>query len=201
MVFIETPVFTRLLKDTLSDEDYGALQQTLVERPEAGDLIKGGGGIRKVRWALPGRGKSGGIRVLYLAREGRRDLPALLVCERRAIGSHSRTGQVTGEVGEGIEVKKATFAELLKSVEQAAAIARGERAPSRAFTVNASTIKKLRNQTRLSQPGFAELLGVEVSTLRNWEQGRREPTGPAKALLRAIRNDPEHVLKALIRAA
>jgi hypothetical protein len=55
----------------------------------------------------------------------------------------------------------------------------------------------LRTRTRLSQPEFAALLGVEVSTLRNWEQGRREPTGPAKALLRAIRNDPENVLRAL----
>ena len=44
---------------------------------------------------------------------------------------------------------------------------------------------------------FAELLSIEVSTLRNWEQGRREPTGPARALLRAIRNDPMAVIKAL----
>lgn len=65
MVFIETPVFTRLVKEALSDEDYGAFQQVLAVQPDAGDLIRGGGGIRKVRWALPGRGKSGGIRVIY----------------------------------------------------------------------------------------------------------------------------------------
>lgn len=51
--------------------------------------------------------------------------------------------------------------------------------------------------TQLSQPKFARLLDVDVGTRRNWEQGRREPTGPAKALLRAIKNDPEAVLKAL----
>lgn len=94
-------------------------------------------------------------------------------------------------------MKKAIFEELLQSVKQAGEIARGSRAPSRTFEVDASTIKELRGLTRLSQPDFAALLGVEVSTLRNWEQGRREPTGPAKALLRAIRNDPERVIRAL----
>ena len=94
-------------------------------------------------------------------------------------------------------MKKAIFEELLESVKQAGEIARGKRAPSRSFKVDASTIKELRGLTKLSQPDFAALLGVEVSTLRNWEQGRREPTGPAKALLRAIRNDPEHVIRAL----
>jgi putative transcriptional regulator len=49
----------------------------------------------------------------------------------------------------------------------------------------------------LTQEKFAALIQVDLSTLRNWEQGRREPTGPAKALIRAITNDPKHVLKAL----
>lgn len=64
-ILIETPVFTRLVIKTLSDDDYGALQQWLVDEPDAGDLVRGGAGMRKVRWALPGGGKSGGIRVLY----------------------------------------------------------------------------------------------------------------------------------------
>jgi len=97
-------------------------------------------------------------------------------------------------------VKKAIFEELLASMKQAGDIARGSRAPSRVFKVDAGSIRELRGLTNLSQPDFAALLGVEVSTLRNWEQGRREPTGPAKALLRAIRNDPEHVIKALASA-
>jgi putative transcriptional regulator len=73
--------------------------------------------------------------------------------------------------------------------------------PTRLFEVNALTIKALRGRTKLSQPQFAALLGVELSTLRNWEQGRREPTGPARALLRAIRNDPQNVIRALAHAA
>ena len=60
-----------------------------------------------------------------------------------------------------------------------------------------STCASIRRTTGLSQAKFAELLSIEVSTLRNWEQGRREPTGPARALLRAIRNNPIEVIKAL----
>jgi putative transcriptional regulator len=58
-------------------------------------------------------------------------------------------------------------------------------------------VRAVRARTGLSQAKFAELLSIEVSTLRNWEQGRREPTGPARALLRAIRNDPVAVIRAL----
>jgi putative transcriptional regulator len=57
--------------------------------------------------------------------------------------------------------------------------------------------RKIRHLTGLSQAQFAELLGIELATLRNWEQGRRHPTGPARALMRAIRNNPIEVIKAL----
>ena len=58
-------------------------------------------------------------------------------------------------------------------------------------------VRSIRAVTGLSQAKFAELLAIEVATLRNWEQGRREPTGAARALLRAIRNNPMAVIKAL----
>ena len=63
--------------------------------------------------------------------------------------------------------------------------------------MNSNQIAKIRKEHNFSQAVFARMLSTKVSTLRNWEQGRREPTGPAKALLHAIRKDPEHVLKAL----
>lgn len=65
MEFIETPTFTRLILALLTDDEYRELQNVLIEDPERGDLVKGGGGIRKIRHALPGRGKSGGVRVIY----------------------------------------------------------------------------------------------------------------------------------------
>ena len=65
MEFIETPTFSRLLSALLSDDEYRELQNVLVDDPERGDVIKGGGGIRKLRHAMQGRGKSGGVRVIY----------------------------------------------------------------------------------------------------------------------------------------
>jgi putative transcriptional regulator len=62
---------------------------------------------------------------------------------------------------------------------------------------NEIAVRRIRAVTGLSQAKFAELLSIEVSTLRNWEQGRREPTGPARALLRAISNNPVAVIRAL----
>lgn len=66
--FIETKLFTRLAAEYLSDEEYSRLQQALIENPESGDLIPGSGGVRKLRWGVAGRGKRGGIRVIYYAR-------------------------------------------------------------------------------------------------------------------------------------
>jgi mRNA-degrading endonuclease RelE of RelBE toxin-antitoxin system len=65
MIFIETPLFTKLIKDFLPDEDYRLLQQTILIRPEVGVLIRGGAGLRKMRWNLPGSGKRGGLRIIY----------------------------------------------------------------------------------------------------------------------------------------
>jgi len=65
MIFIETPVFTRRVRELLDDDSYAAFQQLLAERPDSGDVIEGTGGIRKVRVASSGRGKRGGSRVIY----------------------------------------------------------------------------------------------------------------------------------------
>ena len=94
-------------------------------------------------------------------------------------------------------MEKKLFKRLVESMEQMDEIVRGGRAPSREFYIDAAKVKEIRAMTGLSQPRFAKLLHVDVGTLRNWEQGRREPTGPAKALLRAIQADPKAVLKAL----
>jgi DNA-binding transcriptional regulator YiaG len=92
---------------------------------------------------------------------------------------------------------KKLFHKLVESIGQMNDIVQGVRKPSRSFECDPNSIQAIRKTTGLSQPKFAAILSVDVATLRNWEQGRREPTGPAKALLRAIRNDPKNVLKAL----
>lgn len=65
MVIIETRIFTRRIKKLMSDDEYRALQETLVNRPGMGDIVQGTGGLRKVRWRQEGHGKSGGVRVIY----------------------------------------------------------------------------------------------------------------------------------------
>ena len=65
MEFIETPVFTKLITELLPDDNYRLLQDGLAKNPQAGDLIPAGGGIRKLRFALPGKGKRGGARLIY----------------------------------------------------------------------------------------------------------------------------------------
>jgi len=71
------------------------------------------------------------------------------------------------------------------------------RAAVRSAPANDIDVRAIRRLTGLSQAKFAELLDIDLSTVRNWEQGRRQPTGPARALLRAIRNNPLEVIKAL----
>jgi hypothetical protein len=65
VVFVETSLFSRLLGDYLSDDEYRRLQNHLIEQPDVGAVIRGSGGVRKVRWRAGGRGKSGGVRVIY----------------------------------------------------------------------------------------------------------------------------------------
>lgn len=65
MEFIETPIFTKAIDGLLTPDQFARLQIYLTARPDAGTIIAGGGGIRKLRWALSGRGKSGGIRTIY----------------------------------------------------------------------------------------------------------------------------------------
>lgn len=89
------------------------------------------------------------------------------------------------------------FNRLLGSVEEAGQILRGERKPSRVFRYDPIDIRALRESVHASQSEFAHMIGVSVGTLRNWEQGRRTPTGPAMALLRAFSKAPKTLCKAL----
>lgn len=66
--FIETKLFTRLVGELLSDDEYALLQQALIADPEVGNVIPGSGGVRKMRWGISGRGKRGGLRVIYYLR-------------------------------------------------------------------------------------------------------------------------------------
>ncbi len=86
------------------------------------------------------------------------------------------------------------FAELVTSVKEGVSILRGEKRASRTFQLERLDIKRIREGYRLTQEQFAAMLGISVRTLRNWEQGRRVPEGPAMVLLQVADKHPEAVL-------
>jgi putative transcriptional regulator len=90
-------------------------------------------------------------------------------------------------------MKEALFEQLLGSVKEGGKILRGEASPSRVFVTDGPNIKRIRSKYDLSQDQFAALLGISVATLRNWEQGRREPEGPARVLLQVAARHPDAV--------
>jgi putative transcriptional regulator len=91
------------------------------------------------------------------------------------------------------------FEKLLDSVREGGGILRGRKKPSRRTVINSSGVRIIRERTSLSQSEFAQLIGVSVKTLQNWEQNRRRPTGPAAALLSIIDHDPATAIKAIHR--
>jgi putative transcriptional regulator len=202
--FLETPAFTRQILVLLRDAEYAALQGTLVVDPEAGDLIRDTGGLRKLRWheRQRGKGKRGGIRIIYYWYEPRRHLHAARIFKgrtRRLVGARETHSEAAG--GAGVRMKKQLFDELVGSIRDAGEIHRGERSPSRKFVFKPEDVRRIRRKLRKSQSEFARMIGVSVSTLQNWEQGRRQPEGPARALLLVASKAPQTVAKALASAA
>jgi putative transcriptional regulator len=94
-------------------------------------------------------------------------------------------------------MKEEAFARLVESVKQAGEIKRGVRKPSRVFEFSPLDVKAIRAKLQKSQSEFAQMIGVSVATLQNWEQGRRKPEGPARALLQVAMRNPEAVKEAL----
>ena len=90
-------------------------------------------------------------------------------------------------------MKDELFEELVASVREGGAMLRGEVAPARKFIVAGPDVKRIRANYKLSQGEFAALIGISVATLRNWEQGRRIPEGPARVLLQVAAKHPDAV--------
>jgi putative transcriptional regulator len=94
-------------------------------------------------------------------------------------------------------MKKKDFGDLIRSVRQAGRIRRKQMRPGRTTAFKAADIRSIRDRLGKSQTQFAMMIGASVATLRNWEQGRRVPDGPAQALLRVAAKNPELVAAAL----
>jgi len=94
-------------------------------------------------------------------------------------------------------MNKRDFDRLVVSVKEAGKIRRGEMKASRVFDIKPTDIRTVRRKLNLSQSEFALMIGVSLSTLQNWEQGRRRPEGPAQALLKVAASNPKAVVDAL----
>ena len=94
-------------------------------------------------------------------------------------------------------MEKKLFDELVESIQEAGRVRKGLLKPSRVFKYNSIDVKRIRKKLNVSQSQFAMMIGVSTSTLQNWEQGRREPVGPAKALLKVVEKNPRAVIEAL----
>jgi putative transcriptional regulator len=94
-------------------------------------------------------------------------------------------------------MKKKDFDNLVASIQEAGRIRRGETKPSRVREFLPVDVKAIRQRLRKSQAEFARMIGVSVATLQNWEQGRRRPEGPARALLKVAAMNPKAVAAAL----
>jgi putative transcriptional regulator len=97
-------------------------------------------------------------------------------------------------------MKDELFDELTQSVREGGAILRGEKEASRTWVVEDPDVAAIRDRYGLSQAKFAALLGISVRTLQNWEQGRRQPQGPARVLLQVAAEHPDALLD-LVRQA
>ncbi|EKD42401.1 MAG: transcriptional regulator, XRE family [uncultured bacterium] len=92
-------------------------------------------------------------------------------------------------------MKKEMFDELLESVHEGGAMLKGKIKPSRTFDLKNPDVKKIRAKLSLSQCQFAKLMGISIGTLKNWEQGRRYPQGPARVLLGVAATHPQALIE------
>lgn len=101
MIFIETSLFTKILPSYLSDEDYRGLQSYLLQKPDAGDIVRGSGGVRKIRWAPSGSGKSGGVRAIYYWKKSEHEMWMLTMYSKSERASIS--GSALKQIAEAID--------------------------------------------------------------------------------------------------
>ena len=221
MVFIETPAFTRQVPSYLTDDEYRRLQQALLVNPEAGTVMPGTGGFRKMRWRDPRRSKGtrGGLRVVYyhFPNEGqiwlmtlydKDELKDLTAAEKRVLRTainvecEARAAQrptARGDKAMGRE-KRTLFGELMDGVAAMAAHREGkltlrthqlELRPLPRVTT--ALVRDTRMRLNMSQGVFARKLRVNPRTLERWEQGRSRPNDQAATLILLVRRFPDTV--------
>jgi putative transcriptional regulator len=208
-LFVELPAFARHRLDYLDDEGFRGLQNALLDNPEAGDVIEGTGGLRKVRYAdaRRGKGKRGGLsRYLLLVERGGSVLALHALrqghdrrFERQGTRSTERHVEARAERKEKA-MKRNVFSELTEGfdalkVEREGKITLRTHAVKRkpAPAVTAKELVSIRQSLKLSRAVFARYLRANERTLENWEQGRAKPNAQAALLIRLVARYPDTV--------
>jgi len=176
MTVVETAEFRKLAGRLMTDLEREALVAFVGANPEAGEIISGTGGVRKIRWAL----------------EGSRENMAPKKATRPTAGKSPRR-PVSHTVGESI----------IEGLQQAIAWTRGENDDVRVTRVAVPevNVREVRTRMGLSQAQFSTKFGFPPATLRNWEQGRSRPDAPTRVLLAVIAKHPEAVEDVLRKAS
>ena len=198
LVFVETPLFTRILSDYLTDESYRELQRALMENPETGDLMPGTGGFRKVRWedARRGKGKRGGLRTIYYYLTADHQIWFFTLYDK------DEAADLAAEEKKVLKQKRKLFDELMEGVDAMRQQREGkitlrshevEDLPP--LEVDADLIRDTRERMHVSRAVFARRLRVSTRTLENWEQGRARPNAQAAALILMVRKFPDTLKK------
>jgi putative transcriptional regulator len=204
VTFVESPLFTKQVHDYLTDDEYGIFQAFLATNPDTGAVVRGSGGVRKVRWSRRGTGKSAGVRVhispgqrpeksgcfLFMPRVPLTAFPAIFSKPSKRRWNMPLDEKKLLER----DAKRNVGEELLQAVRDIKAGRVG-----RISTIEVSPLASARLKLGLSQSEFAKMLGVSLRTLQEWEQGRRTPSGAAKSLITIAIKKPE-IIKELLAA-
>ena len=208
MAVVETPSFVRDAVSVFTDEERSEMIAFVAANPDAGDIMPDTGGGRKLRWKAAGRGKRGGVRVIYYFYNDSLPLFLLNVFAKNEKVNLSQ-GVRLSEKDKAMKRspikrrKPSAGSRIIASLKEAVDWAEGKNVAVRTTTVQVPTIdvRATRQRLGLSQAAFAAKFGFQPSTLKNWEQGRTRPDGPARILLAVIARHPEAVEDALRKAS
>jgi putative transcriptional regulator len=189
----------RLLEATEQDE----MERHIANDRERHPLISGGSGMRKARWARPGRGKSGGVRVIYYfaARTQCTSSPYMRRTKRR-ISVMPKKRSLRKSSGRSSDKSTRLGRILVESAKEIARHMRGEiELPTKVVRVVPDVdVRAIRQAQGLTREQFAERYGLQVRAIQEWEQGRRKPEPAVRAYMLVIKNQPAAVRKALTAA-
>jgi len=171
----------------MEDEEYRNFQLYLMTNPEAGNVIPHSEGLRKVRWASKGKGKRGGLRIIYYNRLNNGKIWLLAIYAKGELEDLTIDELKLIRKGCQMTNKKRNLAqEIIEWLRELKA------GGDKQTTVEMPTgVRLIRAKTGMSQAEFAECLKISVRTLQEWEQGRAQPTGPALSLLDIVEEHPD----------